>query len=250
MDTPICLDAPCMLGCPHIFGWPLVCLDAPMFGYPLYVRMPTCMFGCPHMFGHPPVGLDAPICLDTPYVWLPHMFGHPHIFGCTPCMFGCPNVWITPCKFGHPYVWMPPVCLDTPICLIAPMYVWKMFGCLLYIYNKKKACFVRLGVSICHNTFGCPLYINNTNKVCFVRLRGCPYVPIHLECPCMFGHLPFLDVPLTFGYPIHLGASKHTGDSQIYGGHPNIQGVSKHVGYLTIQQRGVQMGAPKHTGGI
>ena len=81
---------------------------------PPYICMP------PYIW-MPPVCLDAPICLDDSiclniptYVWMPpvcldipHMFGHPHMFGCPP-------------------------------------YVWMIFGCLLYIYNTKKTCFVRL----------------------------------------------------------------------------------------------------------
>ena len=29
LDAPIFLDEPCMFWCPHMFGWPPVCLDAP-----------------------------------------------------------------------------------------------------------------------------------------------------------------------------------------------------------------------------
>ena len=110
------------------------------------------------------------------------MFGCPHLFGCIPCMFGCPHyVWILPCMFGHPYVWMPP-------------YVWKMFGCLLYIYNTNKTCFVRLRgvhmlpihldapICLCTpNMFRCPSYI--WMHPLYVWMP--PYVWIF---PCMFGH--------------------------------------------------------------
>ena len=100
---PICLNAPCMFRCHHVFG------------------CTPCMFECHHMFGW------SPVCLDAP-----HMFGHPYILGCplvcldTPClhspicldapyMFGCPHM------FGHPlYVWMP------SICLAASLYVWML----------------------------------------------------------------------------------------------------------------------------
>ena len=95
-----------------------------------------------------PIHLDALICLDNPlYVWMSPMFGHPY-------------VWMYPeYVWTLPYVWMPP-------------YVWKMFGCLLYIYNTKKAGFVRLG--------------------------GCPYAPIHLDAPVC------LDTPGMFGCPPYL----------------------------------------------
>ena len=150
-----------------------------------------------------------------PYVWIaPCMFGCPHVW--TPfCMFGCPHMFGYSPVFGHPYVWMSPECVDTPICLDAPMYVWKMFGCLLYIYNTKKAC--------------------------FVILRGCPYAP-YIWMPCMFGHPPYVWMSLIpLDATIHLAASKHMGGSQT-NGHPNIQGVSKHRGHPNIQ------GASKHMG--
>ena len=78
--------------------------------------------------------------------------------------------------------------------------------------------------------FGCLLYIHNTKKACFVRLRGCPYAPIHFDapicldgplyvwmppiclpvcldiphmfgCPCIVGHLLCLDDPCMLGHP-------------------------------------------------
>ena len=122
---------PHIIGHPHMFGQPPVCLDTPhMFGWPsLYVWIPhmfghTCMFGCPHMFGYPLVCVDTP-----PYVWTTsvcldalHMFGYllvcmdvpiclhnhlcvwmpPCIFGC-PCKFGCPHMFKCP-----PNVWRHP----------------------------------------------------------------------------------------------------------------------------------------------
>ena len=127
-----------MSGCPHMFGHPQYVSMSPfIWMHLLYVWMP-------------PVCLDAPICLDTfLYVWMP------------------PYVWILPCIFGHPYVWMlseyvwtPPYVWMPPYVWITP-YVWKMFGCLLYIYNTKKAC--------------------------FVRLMGCPHVPHTFGHPHMFG---------------------------------------------------------------
>ena len=119
-------------------------------GYP-HVWMPPCMFG-------------YPICLDTPYVWIPH-------------------------------VGMPPICLDTPTCLDTllyawmPPYVWKMFGCLLYIYNTNKTCFVRLrGVSICPPYIWMSPYVWTAQHLDAPHLFGC--------CPCMFGCLLHLDNPL------------------------------------------------------
>ena len=40
-----------------------------------------------------------------------------------------------------------------------------------------------------------PPYIHNTKIACFVTLRECPYAPIHLDAPCMFG------CPHMFEYP-------------------------------------------------
>ena len=62
-------------------------------------------------------------------------------------------------------------CMDIPICLDAP----HMFGCLLYIHNTKKAC--------------------------FVRLRGCLYAPIHLYAPIC------LDAPCALGCPHMFGCT-------------------------------------------
>ena len=132
---PVCSDGP------HMFGHPAICLDAPMyvwmmFGCLVYIynTKKACFVrlrGCPYA----PIHLDTPICLDAP------------------CMLQMAPISLdTPTYVWMPlYLWISPICLDTPICLDAPMYVWMIFGCLVYIYNTKKAC--------------------------FVRLRGCPYAP-------------------------------------------------------------------------
>ena len=119
--------------------------------------------------------------------------------------------------FGHPYVWVTPLCLDTPMCLDTPRYIWMLFGCLLDIYNTKKAC--------------------------FVRLRGCSYAPFTFGCPHMFGCPLYvwtllyiwalticLDVPHTFGCPNTFGGIQTYRGAAKHGKHSNIQGVSKHVG--------------------
>ena len=83
LTLTICLDTPCMFGCPHV----LRCCH--MFGCPHMDAL--CMFGCLLYVWMPPICLDAP-CM----------------FGYLPCMFGCPHI------FGPLYVWVPPVCLVTP----------------------------------------------------------------------------------------------------------------------------------------
>ena len=155
LDVPICLDA-------------LICLNT------------ANMFGCCHLFGSTSIHLDAPICLDNPlhvwmppcleillYVWMSHMFGYSSVCLGTP-MFGCPlNMCGHSHMFGH------------------PSYVWKMFGCLLYIYNTNKTCFVRLR--------GCP---------CACHTFGCLHMfgpPICLDAPHLFGCTPYM-----FGCPICL----------------------------------------------
>ena len=222
---------PCMFGCPPSLDT-LLYVWMPPYVWILPVSLGTLMFGCPlnmcghsHMFGHPhmfgcllyiyntnktcfgrlrgcpytSIHLDAPICLDTC-----------NMFGCsqnmwTLCMFGCPICLDTPLYVGHPYVWMPPEYVWSLPYVWMPPYVWKMFGYLLYIYNTKKAC--------------------------FVRLRGCPYAPIHLDAPiCLdapyvWTPLICLDVPHTFGchhtfgsIQTYSGAAKHMENIQTYGG--------------------------------
>ena len=153
-----------------------------------------------------PICLDTPVCLGIPMFGCLLYVGHSHMFGCPPC-------------------------------LDALMYVWKMFGCMLYIYNTK--------------------------KTCFVRLRGFPYAPYTFGWPHMFGSPLYLwtptyiwtlsicsDIPHTFGCPSYIW------------GHPNIQSesnmesiqtyrrLSKYVGHPTIKRDVQTWGAPKHTGGI
>ena len=59
--------------------------------------------------------------------------------------------------------------------------------------------------------------------------------PIHLDASICLDTPICLDVPHTFGCPIHVMASKHTGGSQTYGGHPKIQGVSNIGGTQTYR---------------
>ena len=88
LDSPICLDAPCMFRCHHMLGWPPVCLDAHLYVWTSPCLDAPCMFGC-HL------------CLDTPlYGWMPHVWT-------SPFMLGCP-----------PYVWLPPVCLEAAKCMV------------------------------------------------------------------------------------------------------------------------------------
>ena len=77
--------------CPHTFGCPPVCWDAPN------VWMASCVLRCPHMppcmFGHP-ICLDAPVCFGVSLYWdAPCMLGHCHMF-----------------RFPHMFGW----CLDAP----------------------------------------------------------------------------------------------------------------------------------------
>ena len=165
-----------MYGCPHMFGCLHMFGHPHMFRCPLYVLM---MFGCSLYINNIKKACFARLrgCPYAPIHWdTPHMLDATCMFGWPPIcldishMFGCPQ-----------YVWISPICLDTPICLDASLYVWMMCGCLLYIYNTKKAC--------------------------FVRLRGCPYVPIHLYAPYIWMHSlyiwmpPYVWMPHMFGWP-------------------------------------------------
>ena len=124
--APICLDTshiwmpPCMFGYPHMFGCPLVCLDACCT-----LQHKESMCCQTKGVSICPIHLDDPICLDAP------------------CMFGCHlYVQVAPICLETPtYVWMPPVCSGGPhmfghsqICLDAPC----IFGCLLYITTQRK----------------------------------------------------------------------------------------------------------------
>ena len=115
------------------------------------------------------------------------MFEHPHMFGCPPCVW-IPLICLDATHmFGWPThlggVLMPPIHLFTPICLDT----LHMFGCPMYIYNIKKACFVRLRGCPYTHTFGCP-------AVC-------------LDAPCMFGcHSYVWMSPYVWTPPIYLDA--------------------------------------------
>ena len=118
--APIHLDAPYVWMPPVCFN-ATICLDASMFGHPLYVWMPpfldtpicldthlyvwicpclhSPMFGCPHMFG-------CPLCLDTNlYGWMPPHLDTPCMFGCPPCLAAPLYVWMLPDLWWHPKVW-------------------------------------------------------------------------------------------------------------------------------------------------
>ena len=214
----ICLDGPYMFGCPLYVWTPPICLNAPyVWTTPICLDAPKCL--------HTPTCLDSPVCLDAPCI-----FGHPLCLD-TSHMFGCPHM------FGH------------------PLYVWMIFGCPLYIHNTKKVCYQTKGVFICPHTFGCPLYVwiplhldtpcmsghlsyiwmspyvwmppvcldapctyTTQRKACYVRLRGCPYAPIHLDAPCMFGR------PHMFGCPQYVWMPPVCLDTHCLFGHPHIFG--------------------------
>ena len=194
---PVCLDGPCMFECPH------------MYGHFMYVWMPL-MCGHPHVFEYPAVYLgdvwmppvhtqhiETMLCHTKGVSICPHTFGFPHMYGCTlfvwmaPCMFECPLLCLdTPCMFGSPICFdTAPVCLDAPICLDAPLYVWM------------PTCLDVWTPLVCLDNVWMPPYIHNTKKACFVTLRECPYGPIHLDAPCMFGCPSCLDTPHMVGCP-------------------------------------------------
>ena len=86
---------PHTFGCPHMFGFPLVCLDAPcMFRCHNMFGCTLCMFECPFIFG-------CPICLNVPlYVSMPS------ICLAAPCMSGCCQMYGVIQRYeGHPNIW-------------------------------------------------------------------------------------------------------------------------------------------------
>ena len=99
------------------------------------------------------------------------MFGHPPVY------LDAPHVWILPCMLGIP-----------------------MFGCPLNMCGHSHM----FGYPF---MFGWLTYIHNTKKAYFVTLRECPYAPIHLDAPCMFGCPSIcLDAPHMFEHPaVYLG---------------------------------------------
>ena len=113
----------------------------------------------------------------------------------------CPLYVWTP-----PYVWMPCICLD------APTYVLMMFGCLLYIHNTKKAC--------------------------FVILRRCPYTPIHLDAPYVLMPPICLDDPCIFGYP-HMFGHPHMFGCPLYVWMPAVH--IQHKESMLCQTKGVSI---------
>ena len=262
LDAPICLDAPCMFGYPLYVWMPHVCLDD-VWMPAVHIQHKESMLCqskgvsiCPHTFVCPicldaPCMLGSPICLDTTYMFgcTPCMFGHPNMFGCFPvCLDATICLDVPTVCLGIPYVWMPPwICCGHS----------HVFGCLLYIYNSKKAFFVRLmGCHICTPHIWMPPYVWMP-PVCLDTLHmfGCPsylWMPTYIQLASKHtgGH------PNIRQCPYMMGASKHTGGHSNIGGianmdrvhpntwwhlniqgHPNIQGVSK------------DMGACKHTGG-
>ena len=168
------------MGHPYVWIPPECVWTLPYVWMPPYVWK---MFGCPLYIHNTKKACFVTLreCPYAPYIWMPHMFGCPN-------MFGYPlYVWMPPMFGCYLYVWAPPVCLDA-----------HMFGHSLYVWIM----------------FGCPLYIYNTKKACFVTLRECPYAPIHLDAPCMIGCPSCLDTPIglntllyvwvMFGCPLYI----------------------------------------------
>ena len=90
--APIHLDAPCMIRCCHMFGWPLYLWMPPYVWTPPYVWIPTCVVG-------PPYVCTPPICYGAP-------------------------IWTPLCMVRYPHVWTLPVCLDVLHIFDCPLYVW------------------------------------------------------------------------------------------------------------------------------
>ena len=105
LNASLCLDDPCMFGCPNMFGhllyvWmPPITLDIPIcLAAPICLHSPVCL-GAPFVWT-PLCWFDAPTCLDTPLYVL--MLS---ICLAAPCMFGfSPKVWGIQRYEGHPNI--------------------------------------------------------------------------------------------------------------------------------------------------
>ena len=215
---PMCLDAPCMFKCHHMFGCIPCMFGCPMFGHLPYVWMPICMFGhphvsLPHMFGWP-LYVWVPPCLDTPlYGWMP-----PHVWT-PPCMFGCPH-----------YVLLPPICLDATKCMGASkgmMDIQTYRGCPNIQRHPNVWC-IRTPPQSDKAHFLCVVYVQQASK-----------------------HLPNIHEGIqTYGcVHTYSGASKHRG-VQTYREYPNMWGCPKNMGHPNICRASKHMGLSQHTGGI
>ena len=215
-----------------------------MFRCPPYVWM---MFGCPLCKHNTKISM---LCQTKGMSIWPHT-----------CLDGPLYVWMSPvCLDGHPlYIWMPSICLAAPLHVWTPLLnVWyapMMFGhpdCMggvqtyrgIHTYGDitKTACFVTLmechPLSLTKHAFFV-LYMYSRHPNIFQTYGGiqtyggCPNI---WECPHIFRGHP------NIGYPNIQEGIQTYGSIQTYrkvskhGGHPNIQGLSKH------------MGASKHTG--
>ena len=100
LDALICLDAPCMFGCPHMCS-----TTGNTFQPAATVWMSPCMFGYTPCLDTP-ICLDASICVALGPIYLDtiHMYGYPFMFGCHH-MFSSTGNTILPAAI----VWMPPM---------------------------------------------------------------------------------------------------------------------------------------------
>ena len=172
-DRKACRNSPCMFGHPHMFGCPAYVWMPPyvwtpphMFGCPLYVLM---MFGCLLYIHNTQKACIVRLrgCPYAQYIWIPpYVWTSPHTFGCLL------------------YVWISPICLDAPIGLDAPLYVWMPA---VHIQHKESMlCWIK-GVSICPPYVWMPLVCLDppicleTPTVCLDALHT-----ICLDDPCMF----------------------------------------------------------------
>ena len=125
--TKRCQYAP-YIWMPHMFGWPPVCLNAP-------IHVDThCTFGCSQC-------LDTPVCLDATYIWTPLYVWI--MFGCPPYIHNTKKACFVTLR----------ECPYAPIYLDAPLYVWMclMFGCPHLLEHR----------AVCLGDVLMPLYIHN-----------------------------------------------------------------------------------------
>ena len=261
-DAPICLDITHMFGCPlYVLDTP-ICLDAPfMFGCPPYVWTPH-MFGCPsdlwmplYIWQHSNVqGVAKHVVASNHIEGCPNG-GHPNIQGASNHMGECKHGGVQTYRWASKHMGVSKHKGGIPTF----RGTFKHMGA-----SKHK------GESKCMGTYGHPLslakhaffvlymYSRHPNIQGGIQTYGeCPNIPVAskhvgvskhmgaiwtyrghpniwgIQMYGVYGH-PFSLTKhaffLLFMYRGHPNIIKTYGGIQTYGGCPNIQWSSKHVG--------------------
>ena len=281
-------------GCPHVwiphmFGSPIcldasVCLDTPnIFGCPSYLWMlpyiwqhPNIQGGSQTYGGHPNIQGGVQTCVGhQPYREVYKHRGNPNIQGASKHMGECKHGGVQTYRLtskhmgvskhmgaskhtgGHPNIWGH-----------SDMWGIQTYRGYIQTYRWSSKCMggIWTPLSLTKHAFFVLLYVQGASE----------------HHPSIWGHLdtPYGSLYKAYrGHPniglcpniqgSHMGASKHTGDIQTYGWHPNIQtyrghpniggvqtyrepygGIQTYRGHPNIWGHPNIQGASKHMGGI